>query len=336
MFQRKTGSSYLRSVQPTGQRPGADLSAQERANFSIHAQFVTPSKAGGARTELEYPEAENASAEEDWCPVSTVDEPSDASDALANFLADPVSEDGVDGFPAEKPQLSPRDGVENGMGTIAWKSIPLQGPSPDRSSASRIAVQPSGDYGSLTDAEIMLRAGTGDDACFAFLAEKYRRPIISFMYRTVHNQAIAEELAQEVFLRIYRARASYRAEARFTTWLYRIASNMAINHARDTKSERASSSVYLDQPDAETGSLPDVADFRPLAEQQILRDERMHRIREQVMALPERQRMAVVMHKYQDMDYRQIAAVLQLSGSATKSLLFRAYQTLRERLKEFV
>jgi RNA polymerase sigma-70 factor (ECF subfamily) len=152
----------------------------------------------------------------------------------------------------------------------------------------------------------------------------------------VGNQAIAEELAQEVFLRVYRARGSYRAEARFTTWLYRIATNLAVNYARDTKNERTAQTVYLDQPDEETGMSPDLADDEPSAEERLLRDERMAAIRLHVMALPERQRMAVLMHKYQGMDYRQIGEVLKLSESATKSLLFRAYQTLREKLKDFV
>ncbi|MEO6966364.1 MAG: sigma-70 family RNA polymerase sigma factor [Acidobacteriaceae bacterium] len=234
----------------------------------------------------------------------------------------------------EEAQLSSFEGVPEGMGTIALERIPL-----DERGAGQGGFHPAagfvGDFGQMTDAEIMQRASAGDEACFEFLITKYRRPIIGFMYRMVHNQAVAEELAQEVFLRVYRARATYRAEARFSTWLYRIASNMAINHARDTKFERASSSIFLDQEDEDTGTKPDVADVRPLAEQNMLQDERMRRIREYVTALPERQRMAVVMHKYQDMDYKQIGAVLKLSESATKSLLFRAYQTLRERLKEF-
>jgi RNA polymerase sigma-70 factor (ECF subfamily) len=160
--------------------------------------------------------------------------------------------------------------------------------------------------------------------------------MIHFLFRMVGNQAIAEELAQEVFLRVYRARGSYRAEARFTTWLYRIATNLAVNYARDTKNERKAQTVYLDQPDEETGMSPDLADDEPSAEERLLRDERMAAIRLHVMALPERQRMAVLMHKYQGMGYRQIGEVLKLSESATKSLLFRAYQTLREKLKEFV
>lgn len=239
-----------------------------------------------------------------------------------------------EGFWEEETQLSSSESVREGMGTIALERIPIEEQSA-RLASSQMPAGLGGDLSQMSDAEIMQRAGTGDVACLEFLIAKYRRPIISFMYRMVHNQAIAEELAQEVFLRVYRARATYRAEARFSTWLYRIASNMAINHARDTKYERASGSVFLDQADEDTGTKPDVPDLRPIAEQDMLQDERMRRIREHVMALPERQRMAVVMHKYQDMDYKQIGAVLKLSESATKSLLFRAYQTLREKLKEF-
>jgi RNA polymerase sigma-70 factor (ECF subfamily) len=109
-----------------------------------------------------------------------------------------------------------------------------------------------------------------------------------------------------------------------------------VNHARDTRHERAASTVYLDEPDTETGTTPDVADSTPSAEAAILRRERMKAIKQHVMALPERQRTAVLMHKYEGLDYKQIGEVLKLSESATKSLLFRAYQTLRERLKDFV
>lgn len=193
-----------------------------------------------------------------------------------------------------------------------------------------------GDVDPASDAAVMLRVAAGDEASFNYLVQRYHRPMIHFLYRMVHNQSIAEELAQEVFLRVYRARDSYRAEARFTTWLYRIATNLAVNHARDTRHERSAQTVYLDAPDEETGTTPDLADVEPTVEQRLLRDERMAAIRSHVMALPERQRMAVLMHKYQGMDYRQIGEVLKLSESATKSLLFRAYQTLRDKLKDFV
>jgi RNA polymerase sigma-70 factor (ECF subfamily) len=219
--------------------------------------------------------------------------------------------------------------VLNGPGLGAGSAL-RPGADPESRAGVRVDLDPA------SDAAIMLRVAEGDESAFNYLAGKYHRPMIHFLYRMVGNQAVAEELAQEVFLRVYRARGSYRAEARFTTWLYRIATNLAVNHARDTRHERSAQTVYLDQPDAETGTTPDLADDELTAEQQLLRDERMAAIRRHVMALPERQRTAVLMHKYQGLDYKQIGEVLKLSESATKSLLFRAYQTLREKLKDFV
>ena len=201
---------------------------------------------------------------------------------------------------------------------------------------ARAAAMARGDFSELSDAEVMLELRSGNMAAFDILLAKYRKPIIHFMFRMVRNQAVAEELAQEVFLRVYRSRETYRAEARFSTWLYRIATNLGVNHARDTRHERTASTIYLDEPDSETGTTPDVADLTPSVEANILRRERMNAIRQHVLALPERQQTAVLMHKYEGMDYKQIGEVLKLSESATKSLLFRAYQTLREKLKDFI
>jgi RNA polymerase sigma-70 factor, ECF subfamily len=214
-------------------------------------------------------------------------------------------------------------------------TLALHNPNVFEETAKGTAPRLSGDFAGMEDAEVMLALRDGDMTAFDVLVQKYRKPIIHFMYRMVHNEAVAEELAQEVFLRVYRSRATYRAEARFSTWLYRIATNLGVNHARDTRHERSAPTVYLDAPDAETGTTPDVADATPSAENSLLRSERMAAIREHVLALPERQRMAVLMHKYEGMDYKQIGEVLKLSESATKSLLFRAYQTLREKLKDF-
>jgi RNA polymerase sigma-70 factor (ECF subfamily) len=191
-------------------------------------------------------------------------------------------------------------------------------------------------FEAVSDADVMLRVKKGDESAFAYLVQKYRRPMVGFLYRLCHNPAAAEELAQEVFLRVYRSRSNYEATAKFSTWIYRIASNLAVNFARDTRHERTEVTVRLDEPDQETGTTPDLADKSLTAEEQILKRERLAAIRSKVNALPERQRMAVILHKYQQMDYRQIADVLKLSESATKSLLFRAYETLREQLKEFV
>lgn len=188
----------------------------------------------------------------------------------------------------------------------------------------------------FSDADVMLRVKDGDDSAFDYLVQKYRRPMVSFMARMAHNTAVAEELAQEVFLRVYRSRGSYQVSAKFTTWLYRIAVNLAVNHARDTRHERAEKTLSLNEPDPENGRTLDVPDGALDAEENLVRRERLQAIRQRVQALPERQRLAVIMHKYQQMDYRQIGEVLKLSESATKSLLFRAYETLREQLKDFV
>ncbi len=219
--------------------------------------------------------------------------------------------------------------------TQGERTAPVVDLSPE-GARSRAEIMARGDAASLSDAEVMLELKSGNMAAFDILLAKYRKPIIHFMFRMVHNQAVAEELAQEVFLRVYRSRETYRAEARFSTWLYRIATNLGVNHARDTRRERTSPTVQLDAPDAETGTTPDLADSTPSAEAEMLRRERMNAIRQHVMALPERQRMAVLMHKYEGLDYKVIGEVLKLSESATKSLLFRAYQTLREKLKGFV
>ena len=243
--------------------------------------------------------------------------------------------------PSDRAQLSSTEGVKEGVGTIAlnpemYPGVAESQPAKNGAPVALARAAASKPLAELSDAEVMLLAGAGDDSAFEYLVDKFRRPIIGFMYRMTHNQAVAEELAQEVFLRVYRSRSSYQAEAKFSTWLYRIATNLGVNHARDTRSERTAPSLNLDEPDPETGTTPDVADATPTVEAEILRQERLAAIRKHVMALPERQRTAVLMHKYQGLDYKEIGNVLKLSESATKSLLFRAYETLRERLKEFV
>jgi RNA polymerase sigma-70 factor (ECF subfamily) len=237
---------------------------------------------------------------------------------------------------AETAQPWGENGVPEDMATMVLDNSALGAGAERPEARPEAGVGVHAELDPASDAAAMLRVAAGDEASFNFLVQKHHRAMIHFLFRMTRNQAVAEELAQEVFLRVYRARDSYRAEARFTTWLYRIATNLAVNHARDTKHERAAQTIYLDAPDEETGTTPDVADDEPSAEQRLLTKERMAAIKNHVMALPERQRMAVVMHKYQGMDYRQIGEVLKLSESATKSLLFRAYQTLRDTLKDFV
>jgi len=179
------------------------------------------------------------------------------------------------------------------------------------------------------DAELMLRVKEGDDASFGILLDKHRSPVVHFLFRMVQNQAVAEELAQEVFLRVYRSRSTYEPTAKFTTWLFRIATHLALNALRDGKSERLQESL-----DDDAGDRPvrQVSDRKPSVEQSMVHQAKMEEIRRAIAGLPEKQRAAVLMHKYQEMEYSEIAKVLGCSESAVKSLLFRAYETLRARL----
>src|SRR5207248_3659127 len=164
-------------------------------------------------------------------------------------------------------QLSAPDGVSNSVSSIALAGQHLA--VGDERAPAAAAVLATAQMASLDDTALMLRAKAGDEAAFAELVERFRRPMIAFMYRMVHNQAVAEELAQEVFLRVYRSRQSYAASAKFSTWLYRIATNLSVNHARDTKHERPENTVNIDEPDADTGMTVDVADSGLNAEQNI-------------------------------------------------------------------
>ena len=179
------------------------------------------------------------------------------------------------------------------------------------------------------DAELMLRVRDGSEAAFALLLERHRGPVVHFLFRMIQNRAISEELAQEVFLRVYRSRGTYEPTAKFTTWLFRIATHLALNWIRDGKKEKSQASL-----DAETGEGMErqVPDGALTVEQRMLRETRMSEIRSAINALPDKQRAAVLMHKYEELGYSQIAKALECSESAVKSLLFRAYESLRARL----
>jgi RNA polymerase sigma-70 factor (ECF subfamily) len=184
------------------------------------------------------------------------------------------------------------------------------------------------------DAQLMLRVKDGDEDSFRVLLEKHRNPVIHFVYRMVQERAVAEELSQEVFLRVYRSRGSYEPTARFTTWLFRIATHLALNWLRDGRKERGQQRLDDDRD----GEMParEVADRLPSMEQRMVYQVRLQEVRDAIALLPDKQRAAVLMHKYEEMEYAQIASVLECSESAVKSLLFRAYESLRARLAHMV
>jgi RNA polymerase sigma-70 factor, ECF subfamily len=179
------------------------------------------------------------------------------------------------------------------------------------------------------DSELMLRVRDGDQGSFELLLEKHRGPMIHFLHRMVQNDAVAEELSQEVFLRVYKSRGNYQPSAKFTTWLFRIATHLALNWIRDGRNEKSQTSLDREAADGGTRQL---ADRRRTVEQELLYEAKLREVRQAISSLPAKQRAAVMMHKYQEMEYAQIAGVIGCTESAVKSLLFRAYEALRARL----
>ena len=175
----------------------------------------------------------------------------------------------------------------------------------------------------------MIQVQRDDADSFGVLLNRNRNIVVQYLSRMVQNRAVAEELAQDVFIRVYRSREKYEPTARFSTWLYRITTNVALNYFRDEK--RHQHNVSLDKPGAEQ-LRREAKDQGQLVEQRLLNDVTANQIRRAVQSLPVKQRAAVIMHKYDEMDYAQIAGVLGCTPSAVKALMFRAYETLRGRL----
>jgi RNA polymerase sigma-70 factor, ECF subfamily len=181
------------------------------------------------------------------------------------------------------------------------------------------------------DALLMAKVCGGDEPSFELLLARHRSAVVNHLYRLVRDRAVAEDLSQDVFLRVYRSRHRYQPQAKFATWLFRITTNVAINWRRDTRREAAH--LRLDAEQERRGMEP--PDETPAADQRLMAQDRAREIRGALEALPAKQLAAILMHKYQGMDYAQIAEVLGCSLPALKSLLFRAYARLRRRLAHF-
>jgi len=182
-----------------------------------------------------------------------------------------------------------------------------------------------------SDLELMLKTKKGDRSAFDLLIQRYRRPVINFMFRYVSSAADAEDLAHEVFLRVYLSASRYEARAAFSTWLYRIATNLALNHIRDRRPHQIE---YLDDKceDHSDHCEASIWDRSNLTENKMLERERTQQIREALAVLPDNQRLALVLTKYQDLTLKEAAEVMKCSETAIKSLIFRAYTALREQL----
>lgn len=187
-----------------------------------------------------------------------------------------------------------------------------------------------------SDVQLMLDVKAGDNSSFNALLLKYRSPLVNFLYRMVRDRATAEDLAQDVFLRVYRARKEYIPSAKFTTWLFRIATNVALNSVRDHRHQKME--VSLDAPvgEQEDSAPRELPARERRIDEHLLELDRVEFIRQAISSLPEKQRAAVLLHKYEEMDYAEIAKTLDCTEAGLKSLLFRAYENLRVQLAPLV
>lgn len=185
--------------------------------------------------------------------------------------------------------------------------------------------------GDASDVELMLRVKRGDREAFSVLVQRYRKPLINFIYRFTTDQGTSEDLTHEVFLKVFQAAPKYEPTAGFSTWLYRIATNAALNHIRDYKPQLSCSIDETHENEGNHFSF-EVRDPRASADNELIERERVAQIRKALIGLPENQRLAVVLTKYQDLSIRERAQILKLSETAVKSLIFRAYSSLREQL----
>jgi RNA polymerase sigma-70 factor (ECF subfamily) len=186
------------------------------------------------------------------------------------------------------------------------------------------------------DAALMLRVKQGDTAAFVGLVEKYKQPILNLAFRTLRDETEAEDLAQTVFVQAWKSAARYQPTAKFSTWLFTIARNLCLNEIRRRKRHPAES---LDQTrdDAEEQPLLQVEDKRVTsAPHELLRGELEQKVDEALAALPENQRTALMLCRQEELSYEEIAKVLGCSLSATKSLIHRARETLKSRLKPYL
>ena len=187
-----------------------------------------------------------------------------------------------------------------------------------------------------SDVQLMLDVKAGDDSSFDFLLVKYRSPLVNFLYRMVRDRATAEDLAQDVFLRVYRAREEYVPSAKFTTWLFRIATNVALNSVRDNRRQKMETSLDAPAGDEKDSGPRELPAREMRIDEHLLERDRVEFIQRAIASLPEKQRAAVLLHKYEEMDYAEIAKVLGCTEAALKSLLFRAYENLRVQLAPLV
>ncbi|HXG30867.1 MAG TPA: sigma-70 family RNA polymerase sigma factor [Thermodesulfobacteriota bacterium] len=182
-----------------------------------------------------------------------------------------------------------------------------------------------------SDIELMLRAKSGDESAFTDLMRRHYKGLVNYIYRFTNDREASEDVAQEVFLRVYRSVKSYKPEARFSTWLYKIATNLCLTRIKSKARER---NVSLDEIEEITGDLGD-SDSES-ADQVTFRKEIRNAIFEALESLSERERVAIILCKYEGLPYEEVAEVIGCTVGAVKTYVYRGRMKLIEMLKPYL
>ena len=180
--------------------------------------------------------------------------------------------------------------------------------------------------------DLMARITEGDEYAFELLVGRHQSSILNLIYRFIGDRTKSQDLAQEIFLRVWQAARAYKPKAKFTTWLYRIAANLCLNELKSARRRRWLQFFHVDTNEQTVGE-EDFSDGLPSPEDLLLARERSRQITSALQSLPENQRMALILKRYDDLSYAEIAGILNCSVSAVESLLVRAKKNLQEKLK---
>ena len=186
------------------------------------------------------------------------------------------------------------------------------------------------------DAVLMLRVKRGDRAAFAELVGKYRQPLFNFVFRTLRDETETEDVAQNTFLQVGKSRSRYERTAKFSTWLFTIARNLCLNEIRRRSRHPAESleETHAEHDDQPSRQYEDKKVFLPT--ENVLHSELARKIEEALAELPENQRTAILLCRQDEVSYEEIAEILGCSLSATKSVIHRGRETLKEKLKPYL
>jgi RNA polymerase sigma-70 factor (ECF subfamily) len=186
----------------------------------------------------------------------------------------------------------------------------------------------------LQNEELMARIAKGDEDAFEILVNRHQTSVLNLVYRFIGDRTQAKDLAQEVFIRVWQAAKTYKPEAKFTTWIYRITANLCFNELKSARRKKWFSFNWSDE-DGEHTFEETLSDGPPSAEDILLEKERSRQISDALHSLPDNQRLALILKRYDDLSYQEIAKVIGCSVSAVESLLVRVKRTLQEKLKNF-